>query len=106
MEGIARRLNGLDRFLTLWIFLAMALGIALGRFWPEAVEFLNSFQYGSTNVLIAIGLIMMMVPPLAKVRFSRIFLLLKDARLSALSLTLNWLVGPILMFLLALAFFS
>lgn len=105
MEGIARRLNGLDRFLTLWIFLAMALGIALGRFWPEAVEFLNSFQYGSTNLLIAVGLILMMVPPLAKVRFSRIFLLLKDLRLSALSLTLNWLVGPILMFLLALTFF-
>lgn len=57
MEGIARRLNGLDRFLTLWIFLAMALGITLGRFWPEAVEFLNSFQYGSTNLLIAVGLI-------------------------------------------------
>lgn len=57
MEGIARRLNGLDRFLTLWIFLAMALGIMLGRFWPEAVEFLNSFQYGSTNLLIAVGLI-------------------------------------------------
>lgn len=105
MEGIARRLSGMDRFLTLWIFLAMVAGIALGRFWPEAVEFLSSFQYGSTNLLIAVGLIMMMVPPLAKVRFSRIFLLLKDARLSALSLTLNWLIGPILMFLLALAFF-
>ncbi len=101
---MATQLKFPDRYLTLWIFLAMLLGVALGTVFPGISDLINRFSIGSTNVLIAAGLIIMMYPPLAKVKFEALPLVFRNFRLMRVSLVLNWLIGPLLMFFLALLF--
>ena len=106
MSQITQKLSFLDRYLTVWIFTAMALGIGLGYFFPQAEAFINQFQSGTTNIPIALGLILMMYPPFAKVKYEELPDLFRNKKVFGLAVLLNWVIAPTLMFLLAITFVS